>query len=186
MARLSARDRQRGQMLVLFAGAAMLIILVVGLVVDGGYALSQRRGSQNSSDFAALAGARVIAEWVAGDTTNGTDGNVRLAIANSALANGDAPLTFGAPDGPVYITSNGTANGFVGTITGGVIPSNTVGVSVHSSRTWKPFFLGVAGIGSWTATTVATAKGGYSLAGPAGPVFPAGVSQATYETYPLC
>ena len=52
------------------------IILFAGLTIDGGYAFAQRRGSQNASDFAALAGARVIAEWVGGDTTNGTDANV--------------------------------------------------------------------------------------------------------------
>jgi hypothetical protein len=171
-------------MIALFALAGTAIVLMVGLVIDGGYALAQRRGSQNSSDFAALAAARVIAEWVAGDTSNGTDANVRQAIINSVQANGDAPIAFGAPNGPVYVTSSGAANGFVGA--GGPIPANTVGVSVTSSRSWHPFFLGLIGMNQWTASTVATAKGGYSLAGPSGPVFPVGVSKATYETYPIC
>ena len=177
---------QRGQMLVVFALASTVVILLAGLVIDGGYALAQRRGAQNAADFAALAGARVIAEWVGGDTANGTDANVQAAIANSIQANGGTPVTFGSPNGPVYVTSSGTPNGFVGTISGGVIPAGTVGVTVGSSRTWNPFFLGVAGISNWTASAVATAKGGYSLAGPPGNVFPAGVSQATYDTFPLC
>jgi hypothetical protein len=178
--------RERGQVLALFALASTVIILGAGLVIDGGYALAQRRGSQNASDFAALAGARVIAEWVGGDATNGTDANVQAAITNSIQANGGAPITFGSPNGPVYITSNGSPNGFVGTIGGGVIPAGTVGVSVTTSRSWNPFFLGVIGVSNWTASATATAKGGYSLAGPPGNVFPAGVSQATYETFPLC
>jgi len=178
--------RERGQFLVLFALASTAIILFAGLTIDGGYAFAQRRGSQNASDFAALAGARVVAEWVGGDTSNGTDANVRGAITNSIQANGDTPLTFGSPDGPVYIKSDGTPNGFVGSVTAGRIPTGSVGVRLMSSKTWKPFFLGVIGVNSWTASSTATAKGGYSLAGPPGDVFPAGISQATYDTYALC
>ena len=70
-------------MIALFALASTVIILAVGLTIDGGYAFAQRRGSQNASDFAALAGARVVAEWVGGDTTNGIDANVQTAITNS-------------------------------------------------------------------------------------------------------
>ena len=76
-------SQQRGQTLVLFALGLTVIMLAVGLVIDGGYALAQRREAQNASDFAALAGARVIAEWVGGDTGNGSDANVEAAITNS-------------------------------------------------------------------------------------------------------
>jgi hypothetical protein len=184
-----ARNRPqgaRGQFLVLFALASTAMILFAGLTIDGGYAFAQRRGSQNASDFAALSGARVIAEWVGGDATNGTDANVTTAITNSIAENGAAPLTFGSPDGPIYIKADGTPNGFVGHVAGGKIPVGTVGVSLSSSRSWKPFFLGVIGINNWSATSTATAKGGYSQAGPPGDVFPAGISQATYDEYPLC
>jgi hypothetical protein len=173
-------------MIALFALTSTVIILAVGLVIDGGYALAQRRGSQNASDFAALAGARVVAEWVGGDTTNGTDANVQAAITNSITANAGTPITFGSPNGPIYVKTDGTPNGFVGKIAGGAIPAGTAGVSVSSSRSWTPFFLGIIGVNNWTASTVATAKGGYSLAGPPGDVFPAGVSQATYQTSALC
>jgi len=177
---------ERGQFLVLFGLASTAIILLAGLTIDGGYAFAQRRGSQNASDFASLAGARVIAEWVDGDTTNGTDSNVRQAIQNSIQANGAAAITFGSPSGPIYVTKVGTPNGFVGSISGNKIPNGTVGVSVSSSKSWKPFFLGIIGVDNWSATATATAKGGYSIAGPPGDVFPAGISKATYDTYPLC
>jgi Putative Flp pilus-assembly TadE/G-like len=187
MARQSTTpQRERGQMIALFALTSTVIILAVGLVIDGGYALAQRRGSQNASDFAALAGARIVALWVSGDTANGNDANVQAAITKSIAANGGTALTFTSPNGPVYIKPDGTPNGFVGTITGGVIPAGTAGVSVGSNRSWTPFFLGIIGVNNWTASTVATAKGGYSLSGPPGDVFPAGVSQDTYNTFPLC
>src|SRR3954453_10047694 len=100
----TTRGTQRGQMIALFALASTAAILMVGLVIDGGFALAQRRESQNASDFAALAGARVVAEWVGQDFTNGTDANVQAAIRNSIAANGATPITFGSPDGPLYIT----------------------------------------------------------------------------------
>ncbi len=103
--------RPRGQMLVMFALVLSVIILGIGLVLDGGNALVQRRGSQNASDFGALAGARVIAEFIDGDTANGADVNVRAAIANAVTANGGLPITFGAPDGPRYVDSNGALLG---------------------------------------------------------------------------
>ena len=71
---------ERGQTLALFAICLVVILLGVGLVVDGGYALWQRRSSQNASDLAALAGARIVAESVGGDATNGTDANVKAGI----------------------------------------------------------------------------------------------------------
>ncbi len=164
----SSSDGARGQFLVLFALASTAIILLAGLTIDGGYAFAQRRGSQNASDFAALAGARVVAEWVDGNTTDGTDANVRDAISNSIQANGASAITFGSPNGPVYISKNGTPNGFVGAIVSGKIPTGTVGVKVSSSKSWQPFFLGVIGVSNWTASSTATAKGGYSIAGPPG------------------
>ena len=88
--------------------------------------------------------------------------------------------------GPSTSTKTGTPNGFVGSIAGGEIPAGTAGVRVTSSKSWTPFFLGVIGVNNWTASSTATAKGGCSIAGPPGDVFPAGVSQATYDTYPLC
>lgn len=174
----------RGQMIVLFALVLTVVVLGVGLVVDGGNALVQRRGAQNASDFAALAGARVIAEWIDGDTTNGTDANVTAAIVNAVAANGGNPITFGAPDGPRYVAENGALLGYVST---GAIPTGAVGVKVSSQRVWRPYFLASIGISTWTATADATAKGGYSLAGPPpGTLFPVGISTSFFNTYPFC
>ena len=176
--------RTRGQMLVLFALVLGVVIMGVGLVIDGGNALVQRRGSQNASDFAALAGARVIAEFIDGDLTNGTDANVRTSITNAIVTNGGSPITFGAPNGPRYIDASGALLGYVGT---GAIPATAVGVKVESSRTWSPYFLGIVGMNSWKASAEATAKGGYSLAAPPpGTLFPVGIALSFFQTYPFC
>lgn len=185
-AQIRSASGPRGQMLVLFALALSAIVLMVGLVVDGGNGLVQRRGAQNASDFAALAGARVIAEFVGGDTTNGTGTNVHDAIVGAIAANGGNRISFGAPDGPQYVDQNGGVLGYV--VPGFAIPTGTAGVTLASSRTWRPYFLGIIGTSSWTATAAATAKGGYcnSCAPPAGTLFPAGISTSFFATYPFC
>ncbi|HYM83970.1 MAG TPA: pilus assembly protein TadG-related protein [Candidatus Dormibacteraeota bacterium] len=173
-------------MLVLFALASTAIILAVGLVIDGGYALVQRRASQNAADFAALSGARIIAEWIGGNTTDGTDANVRAAISSTIQVNGGAAITFGAPNGPVYVDSTGSPTGYVGVQPANTIPAGTVGVTVASSRSWRPFFIGLAGFTDWSASAGATAKGGYAAGGPPGAVFPVGIAQAFFNGRSTC
>ncbi len=168
----------KGQMLALFGLSLVVILLGVGLVIDGGTALVQRRASQNASDFAALAGARVVAEWIGGDTTNGTDATVQAAITNSISVNAGAPIAFGGPNGPAYVDANGATTGYVG---GGGIPAGTVGVTVQSSRTWTPYFLGIIGMKNWAASAAATARGGYAAGGPGSNVFPVGIADAFFN-----
>jgi Flp pilus assembly protein TadG len=183
------RDGTRGQILALFAIGASVLILVIGLVVDGGGALVERRESQNTSDFASLAGARIVAQWIdenannAGVHVNGLDANVQAAINASINAHGATPVTYGAPNGPYYVSEAGANLGYVGT---GAIPANTVGVSVSTNRSYRPYFLGAIGVGSWTVSSAATARGGFSDGPPAGNIFPAGISLAFFETYPFC
>jgi hypothetical protein len=179
---------EKGQVLVIFAGALMLILFAIGLVIDGGYGLAQRREAQNASDFGALAGARIVAEFI-GEThdgvthTNGTDANAETAIATAVLENDGAAVSFGAPDGPRYVDSNGDLLGYVGD---GVLPATAQGVQVSSERSWRPFFLAVFGIDEWTARADATAIGGFTTGAPQGTLFPAGISTAFFETYPFC
>jgi hypothetical protein len=179
-------DRSRGQILALFALTLTALILGVGLVVDGGNALVQRRASQNASDFAALAGARIIAEKVGGDLVTGTDANVQLAMTNAIAANGGTPITFGAPNGPRYVDDSGSLLGYVGA--NPAIPATAGGVKVSSTRSWKPYFLGIIGVSSWSASADATATGGFCVGcAPApGSLFPAGISLAFFNTYPDC
>jgi hypothetical protein len=62
------KHTQRGQALVIIALAAVALVSMVGLVIDGGNAFFDRRGAQNAADSAALAGAlgRLNGEdWIA-------------------------------------------------------------------------------------------------------------------------
>ena len=173
----------RGQSLALFAVSLTAMVLGVGLVIDGGNALAQRRASQNASDLAALAGARVVAEWISGDTANGTDANVATAITNSVSANGGVSVTWGGPNGPRYIDQNGAFTGWVGD---GTIPTNSVGVRLATTRSWPTYFLGIVGMRTWGASADATARGGYAAGAPQGEIFPAGVAEAFFDGRAPC
>ena len=179
----STQQRQRGQMIVLFALASTAMILVAGLVIDGGYALAQRRSSQNTADLAALAGARVLASLVSGDAANGTDANVVTSIDRTLAVNGALPMAYGAPNGPRYVAMDGTLLAYVGT---GSIPGSAVGVQVGTSRTWRPFFLGLIGVNTWSAGATATARGGYRAGGRRRESPPDRSLQGTYETSSVC
>ncbi len=62
MPSMQHRDGERGQILVLFAGGLVALILVVGLVVDGGTAFVNRRDGQNAADLASLAATKTVAD----------------------------------------------------------------------------------------------------------------------------
>lgn len=181
--RSATHPAQRGQMIVLMALTLTVSVLMVGLVIDGGTALAQRRAAQNASDFAALAGARIVAEGIGGDAVNGTDGNVVTAIRNAVKSNEGTPITFGAPNGPRYVDRDGRLLGYVGS---GVIPSGAVGVKVSSSRDWTPYFLGLIGFSRWSAAADATAKGGFADGGPGDALFPVGIAENFFNTFKFC
>jgi len=54
------RSTERGQVLVLFAGGLVTLLLVAALAYDVGMMLLERRDQQNAADAAALAGARFV------------------------------------------------------------------------------------------------------------------------------
>jgi hypothetical protein len=60
MKRVEQRSRQEGQILVLFVGGLVTILLIAALVFDLGQSLLDRRTEQNAADAAALAGARYL------------------------------------------------------------------------------------------------------------------------------
>jgi hypothetical protein len=56
------KQRERGQVLVLFAGGVLALLTVAALAFDVGMMLLERRDEQNAADAAALAGARYVFE----------------------------------------------------------------------------------------------------------------------------
>ena len=60
MSSTTSRPRERGQVLVLFAGGLVALLLIAALAFDVGMMLVERRDEQNAADAAALAGARHV------------------------------------------------------------------------------------------------------------------------------
>lgn len=129
------REQEGGQIIVLFALAMIAIIAMVGLVLDGGSAFSQRRGEQSAADLAAL------------------------AAANSILLNGDEAIATGVAR--TTTAENGFTHGVDGTAVS-VSFDYTAGatVKVDVSALHRNNFVSIVGMPTWTVTTTASAKTG--------------------------
>jgi hypothetical protein len=136
MTRFTARrGEEGGQIIVLFALAMVAIIAMVGLVLDGGSAFSQRRGEQSAADLAAL------------------------AAANSILINGDE--TVATTIARYTAADNGFTHGVDGTVVN-VSYDYTVGaiVTVDITALHRNNFVSIVGMPTWTVSTTATARTG--------------------------
>ena len=87
-------SREGGQVLVLFAGGVLALLIVAALAFDVGMMLLERRDQQNAADAAALAGARYIFDADCDASTAWACARARDAAIDVALANGfdDAAL----------------------------------------------------------------------------------------------
>ena len=148
----------RGQVVVIVATGMVVIVALVGLVIDGGFAWGQQRKAQNGADAAAEAGATVIAQSLKGAPV--TDGDVGCAVQHTADANGlDTPTA-------VYTNWEGdflTPSVSVGDCDpgGGVaIPIGAQGVKAHGDRQFDTFLARVIGFNEFTADASATAVAG--------------------------
>jgi hypothetical protein len=144
------RRGERGQALPLIALCMTVILGATAMVIDGGNAMAQQRGTQNAADAAALAGATVIAQKFGGGSF--TDFDVATAVDDAFDRNGSEPGT------SYYVDYT---NGVVGTVgRGGSIPSGAGGVRATGNRTFDTFLAGVLGINEFTANAEATARAG--------------------------
>ena len=135
---MDTHDRERGQVLVIFAIALVAIVAMVGLVLDGGSAFAQRRDEQNVADLAAMAGATAHLN---------TTGN---ALAKEAAAIAAA-------------TTIATANGYVVGTDGVAIDVDVFDNSVYARVTvgiTKPHrnnFAAIVGMPVWPVSVTASA-----------------------------
>jgi Flp pilus assembly protein TadG len=154
-----------GQILVIVAAGMVVLIALVGLVIDGGFAWGRQRDTQNAADAASLAGATVLAERLAGAEPEPTDADVNAAV-NLAFTNNEVPR-----DAAFYTNlsgqmlnsgGNATTNESAAVEVGdGVIPPNAAGVLARGSQTFDTFLMRVVGINESTTTAPATAIAGY-------------------------
>jgi len=160
--RLSARRRQRGQTLVIAAVAMIPILIMCGLVIDGGFVFTTQRRTQNGIDASAEAGAIVMVQNLPlrnqGQAQPMTDTMVKAAVDRAASDNGLTTVP-----GAVYtdITGNPLAGPVVVGSLGGVPPpSAAYGVQATGSTRVGTFFSSIAGFTGFTTTASATAVAG--------------------------
>jgi hypothetical protein len=156
-------SREGGQTLVIVALALIPLLLVAGLVIDGGWAFAQQRRTQNAMDAAANAGAVVILQNLPftsrGATPPRTDRNVHDQILAVAASNGisaeDPTAVYTGIDGRPLDPAVP-----VGSLGDVPPPENAYGVAVHGSQDFSTFFAGIAGMSGFRASADATAIAG--------------------------
>ncbi|HJT64740.1 MAG TPA: pilus assembly protein TadG-related protein [Candidatus Limnocylindria bacterium] len=173
--RTPAEDEPRGQILVIVAAGLIIMVAMVGLVVDGGYAWGQQRDNQNAADAASEAGAVVLAERLSGVAR--TDADVLAAVDSSVAANGVEVV------GAWYANCNGDPVNAAGVpvpraaaaqVGGGVIPASwcpnasavlqpdvRMGVQVETRKEFETFLVKVIGFDTLSTVSDATAVSGY-------------------------
>lgn len=158
----------RGQVILMFALFLTVMVGMLGLAVDVGFAMSQRRSMQNAADAGALAGTHMVAK-------------------SDPLA----PVSVKAQVDAV-VTKNAMAGGTLGAITcnyvndGGstlapctaVVPAGATGVRVRVEETHPTFFMRVMPGVADTVDTSAVAKANVKKLGTPmdGPFMPCGVN----------
>jgi Flp pilus assembly protein TadG len=177
------RQGERGQILAIVAGGITALLLLAGLVLDGGIAFFNRRDAQNLADTAALAGTRVIQQhYMAPSAENNDQGDVYAAVQNSITNNGCAsvgavPCTWvgffvkGGITGPIEqddVSNDGSA-----------IPANAQGVHVYVNRQPGAFLVRLAGIASWNITAEAIGYVRGAGVAPPGKLIPIALKQDT-------
>ena len=145
MSSTTSRSESRGQVLVLFAGAAFTLFVIAALVFDVGMMVVQRRDEQNAADAAALAGAR----YVLTDTVEADAAARRIAKANG-FDDADPNQIVSVHIPPIH----GLYVGFPGFIE----------VQIESTR--PSIFGGIIGRASWPVGASAVATNAQNLTFP--------------------
>jgi hypothetical protein len=170
------RERERGQVLVIVAGGVITLLLILGLVIDGGIAVFNRRDGQNVADVAALAGAQEVANFHTGkDLTPNTWAAIDDSVtANGCSAGASVPCSWRAwyvgpgSTGPVDLGAPMTS----ATPGNPAVPTTALGVRVQVDRQPGTFLSRLAQIEHWDVTTQATAIAWRPRVAPPGQLLP--------------
>lgn len=159
----------------MFGIGLLVILLSVGLVVDGGTAFLERRGAQNDADVATLAGTRVVADaHTDAERPDRSRGEVYAAISESMARNGCGPA--GATSCTWQARFVGRGQKDLGAVvagdTVGIRGSGILGVRVDVTRRPRTYFLGLIGQSAWNVETTATALATRPRQAPAGQLLP--------------
>lgn len=125
------RQASRGQIMILFALFLTAMLGVLGLSIDVGYAVSQRRMMQNAADLAAISGALSVANY--------SDSNV-IAALTTVQGTIDGNQTH---EGSPALESCNYVNDALATVAScdAVVPATATGVTVQVRETHETFFI---------------------------------------------
>ena len=154
----SKRKSESGQVMVLAAGAMILIIGVAALAVDLGFLYATRRNMQTAADAAAIAGSNAL-ERQCGTTADCTCDSVKACSAagtDVAQLNG---ISASAPNSPTITVATATTRP-----ANDPNPGNGTFVQATVSETVPTFFMRALGIPTVNITTTAIA--GFAPVGP--------------------
>jgi Flp pilus assembly protein TadG len=154
--RSDRRDRQGGQIMILFALSLIVIIAMGGLLFSGAQALVVRRQIQNAGDAGALAAANLLVN-LNGCSAAGGGGAPRAAVVTAAKNAISANL-------PGFDTSKVTVTCPANLPNGDVSDDIAVQVDVRGSSPGFFGSLGIAPATSSTATNGQHTNGAYSVA----------------------
>lgn len=166
------RNAEAGQILVIVGAGMIVMCLMVGLVIDGGYAWGRQRDTQNGADATALGAVTMLAQNAAGTSPKKTNGDVGCAVEAAATANGlqnpkgiytDWQGNFLSPSVEVGACVPGG---------GGGVPSGADGVKASGDQTFDTVIARMIGIATFTAAAEATAVTGAYGGCPAGTACP--------------
>lgn len=160
-----SRRTERGQVLVIVAVGMVVLVAMVGLVIDGGYAWGKQRDTQNAADASAKAGAVKLAENLAGKIPKNLDDDVAAAMDDTAVANVvGLPNAYYTDIAGNLLQSSGapaTGTGDAAQVGGGSIPPYAAGVRAVTDQTFGTFLARVIGFDQFTTSADATAVAGY-------------------------
>jgi len=150
--------------LAIFVGGILALIGGTAFVVDGGNAMAQQRATQNGADSAAQAGTTVIAQYLmGGSSVTGAIGTCPTLTADPWDLEVCKAVYGSAADNDVTIADAQYADykgDLLGTVGGGAMPTGSQGVRAYAAREFGTYFARAVGIGTFTATTQATAVTG--------------------------
>ncbi|MBV9895873.1 MAG: hypothetical protein JO020_17045 [Chloroflexi bacterium] len=148
----TARGRTRGQALVFTAFALVGVLAFVGLVLNMGFFLVQRRHLQNAADAMALAATwRVLDE----QTSRVYLDSAVLGQAQSMATQNQVSVPTDAALQAMYVDQTGAT---VGTVGGGMMPVTSAGVQVSLNGAFHTVLMPFVGLGNIQISATSQAR----------------------------
>ena len=178
-----SRDNERGQILVIVAGGVITLLLLAGLVLDGGIAFLNQRDGQNGADTASMAGARLIAEHYTDPLVSYTSadiyGGIEATVAGQRLPDLGHPVHLGLP------TTSNTSFATIGESTTrcSASPRAPSGSGSTSIGSRAPSWLAWPRSSPGTSTRMPSPSASSHASAPPGQLLPIALKQNTGDPY---